>query len=228
MQQSGQATDFLHRSIAEDMIDRLDFMRFVPEKALITGDLSALLVENLHSKGTETILADPDSFDESEPWPFGPVNFIASILSLDTVNDLPGALIHIRHALRPGGIAMISFTAAGSLPVLRQSMFVADAERPAARLHPMVDNRAGAELMQRAGFARQVVDSYTIPVRYSSLERLVQDLREQGLSNVLASTAPQLTRASVARAREAFLSHADDQDRITEKFEIINLTGWKT
>ena len=144
--------------------------------------------------------------------------------TLDTVNDLPGALIHIRNALAPGGRAIASFVGAGSLPALRGIMLAADGERPAARVHPMVDVRAGAQLLQRAGWADPVADSRTLTVAYRSLDRLAEDLRAQGLGNVLASHAP-LARKALERARTAFAAAADEQGRVVESFEILTLSG---
>ena len=121
-----------------------------------------------------------------------------------------------------------SFLGAGSLPVLRQAMFAADGDRPAARMHPMVDNRSGAELLQRSGFARQVVDSMPLHVSYRSFDQLIADLRAQGLTSVLASRAPPVTRSGLDMAQRTFMDRADNQGRVTETFEILTLTGWKS
>jgi hypothetical protein len=142
------------------------------------------------------------------------------------VNDLPGALIHIRNALAPGGLAIASLLGAGSLPMLRKIMLAADADRPAARLHPMVDVRAGGQLLQRAGWADPVVDSRTLTVAYRSLRQLVADLRAQGLGNVLANPAP-LPKFARAQAAEAFDELADENGRVVETFEILTLSGWR-
>jgi hypothetical protein len=141
------------------------------------------------------------------------------------VNDLPGALIHLRRALAPGGLAIASFMGAGSLPMLRQVMLAADGQRPAGRLHPMVDVRAGAQLLQRTGFADPVADGRHISVAYRSLGRLVGDLRAQALGNVLARPAAPLGKVALARAEEAFAGMADADGRVVERFEIVTLSG---
>ncbi len=172
--------------------------------------------------GAEVV--EPEELDEEAPYPFGGFDFIASLARLDTVNDLPGALIHVRNALVPGGLAIASFLGAGSLPQLRRIMLAADAERPApARLHPMVDVRAGAQLLQRTGWADPVADCHTVRVAYRSLERLVGDLRAQGLGNVLASSRPPLGRGSAGAGRACLPSSAGDDGRVVETFEIVTL-----
>jgi SAM-dependent methyltransferase len=167
-----------------------------------------------------------DGFDEEQPFPFAGFDFITSLGTLDTLNDLPGALIHIRNALASGGLMIVSFHGAGSLSQLRAAMFAADGDRPAPRIHPQVDVRAGGQLLQRTGFANPVIDSRSLDVSFRSLDGLLADLRVQGLSNVLARPGPPLDKAALERARTAF-TEAGRDGRTIERFEIITLSGWK-
>ena len=160
------------------------------------------------------------------PYPFGGFDLIVSLAALDTVNDLPGALIHQRMALGAGGVVLASMVGAGSLPRLRGALLAADGDRPAARLHPAVDARSGAGLLQRAGFAPQVADGWTLRLRYGSLDTLIADLRAQGLTSALNDAAPPVTRGGLERARKAFLEDADRHGRVVETLEILTLTGW--
>jgi len=237
LQSAPEGADFILGDIVEDMVERLAFLSHEPKKSLIIGDTSSLrrtrmpLCFRVGPADDSAMLADIVGYfdhialDLEQPLPFGPYDFIAVVGLLDTVNDLPGALIHIRRALAPGGRAIASFVGAGSLPVLRRIMLAADGERPAARIHPMVDVRAGAQLLQRAGWADPVADSRTLTVAYRSFDRLVADLRAQGLGNVLASRAPALGKAALERARRAFAAEADEQGRVVETFEVLTLNG---
>ncbi len=221
LQQQPGAARYLTSDMAEDVLERLAFVQHHPRSALVVG-ASGQLVETLKQQGCGVSTADPaDGFDQELPFPPGPFDLIASLDTLDTANDLPGALIHIRNALSPGGLAVASFVGAGSLPALRAAMLAADGERPAPRLHPAVDVRAGGQLLQRAGWADPVVDSRTVSVRFSSLDSLVADLRAQGLSNCLARSGPPLTRQQRDIAREAF------GQGTVETFEVLTLTGWR-
>ncbi|MDY7099280.1 MAG: methyltransferase, partial [Pseudomonadota bacterium] len=107
----------------------------------------------------------------------------------------------------------------------RSAIMAAEPDRPAARMHPLVDPRAAPQLLQRAGWKDPVVDSHTLKVRYSSLPRLVQDLRDQGLGSALKDRAPSLDRAAYRRACDAFAEHADEDGKVTETFDILTLTG---
>ncbi|HEY6815890.1 MAG TPA: methyltransferase domain-containing protein [Croceibacterium sp.] len=224
LQQGVDPARFVIADMVEDVLERLAFLRHQPRRALVIGDWTGALAGALGD--AEVTSVEPGTgFDEERPFPESGFDLVVSVATLDTVNDLPGALIHIRRALAPGGRAFASFVGAGSLPVLRRIMLAADGERPAARVHPMVDVRAGAQLLQRAGWADPVADSRTLTVAYRSLERLVADLRAQGLGNVLASRAPALGKAGLERARQAFASEADAQGRVVETFEILTLSG---
>ena len=72
-----------------------------------------------------------------------------------------------------------------------------------------------------------MADGWTLRLRYGSLDDLVADLRAQGLTNVLADSAPPVTKAGLAAARAAFLDEADRHGRVVETFEILTLTGWQ-
>ena len=235
LQARPDAARYVLADMTEDVLERLAFLRFEPAKALVIGDWSGELAAALATRGAQVVRADPvpgageSALEEERPFPFAGFDagfdLVVSLGLLDTVNDLPGALIHMREALGPGGRVIASFAGAGSLPALREAMLVADAERPAARLHPMVDVRAAAQLIQRAGWLDPVVDTRSLAVRYGSLERLVGDLRQQGLGQVLVSRAPRLGRAGYRRARAAFAAQADAAGRVTETFELITMSG---
>ncbi len=222
LQRREGAARYLLDDMVEDVTERLAFLRHSPARALVIGDHSGQLAQWLRGQGAAVSEAEPAlGFDEERPFPEAGFDFIASLGTLDTVNDLPGALIHLRAALAPGGLMIASFPGAGSLAGLRTAMFAADADRPAPRLHPMVDVRAGGQLLQRTGFANPVIDSRSLEVRFRSLASLTADLRAQGLSNVLASAGPPLTRPARDRAAAAF------GQGLLEKFEILTLSGWK-
>jgi len=217
------AATFLLDDMAEDMIERLSFVRLAPEKALVIGSCTDPLATFLQRSDPHCTIAATST--PAEPIRGGPYDFIGVIGQLDAINDLPGALIHLRHALVPGGLAIASFIGGQSLPALRAAMMAAEPERPAARIHPLVDSRAVPGLLQRAGWKDPVVDTHVLTVRYSSLDRLIADLRDQGLGNALARPAPPLGKAALARARAAFSARAEDDGKTTEIFEIITLTG---
>jgi hypothetical protein len=227
LQAAADAPRYLMDDMVEDVLDRIAFVRLEPSRALVIGDYTGALAAALAARGVTVTEVEPaDGFDEESPFPDTGFDLIASLGTLDTVSDLPGALIHLRHALVSGGMVIASFLGAGSLPSLRATMLTADGERPAPRIHPQVDVRAGAQLLQRAGFVDPVADGRTIGVRFGSLERLVKDLRAQAGSNVIAEPGPTLGKAAARRAKEAFATQ-QKAGKTIEIFEIVTLTGWK-
>lgn len=219
------AARWLPEAMAEDCLERLAFLRFEGEKALVTGLGRELLLAA--PQGTIGHVEPRCAFDFEAPLPGGPYDLIVSLGELDTVNDLPGALIHMRHALARGGLLLAAMIGAGSLPKLRQALLAADGEQPAARIHPQIDSRAATALLQRAGLARQVVDQHRLTVRFRTLDTLVSDLRDQGLTSALADRPPLLSRSARAKAGAAFASQADADGKVSEQFEILTLTAWR-
>jgi hypothetical protein len=149
------------------------------------------------------------------------------------VNDLVGALIQIRLALRPDGLFLGALLGGATLTELRGCLLAAESElRGGAgpRVSPFLDAHDAAGLLQRAGFALPVADVDTLTVRYGHPLSLMADLRAMGETNVLVERprAP-LTRAILGRAAELYLERfAGPDGRIVATFEIITLTGWAT
>jgi len=225
LQAGGDPARYLVTDIAEDTAERLAFLRHRPARTLVLGDAGNAIAQALAPIGAD--LTAHSEFPLDRPWPISGFDLIVTAFAFDTVNDLPGALVHARHALAPGGLLLATLLGAGSLPALRAIMLAADGDRPAPRLHPQVDVRAGAQLLQRAGLADPVADSRSLTVRYSSLSRLVGDLRAQGLSSALVKAGPSLTRAAYDRALAAFAGQADTGGKVAERFELLTLSGWR-
>lgn len=228
LQSRADPARFVLDDMVDEVIERLAFVRHDPARSLVIGDFAGQLAGHLPGEVVQadiTAHGEAIGLDLEAPFPVSGFDLVVSLGLLDTVNDLPGALIHLRKCLAPGGMVIASFVGAGSLPALRQIMLAADAQKPAARLHPMVDVRAGAQLLQRAGWSDPVVDSHCLNVSYGALPRLIADLRQQGLGCALASPAPPIGKAGYQRAIQAFDQAAAPEGRLTEHIEIITLTG---
>jgi SAM-dependent methyltransferase len=232
--------DYLHRLAAGDLLDRLDIVTRRFERALVLGAAGEHLSEGLRARGIEVVPAD-SSFAlahaaggvqaDEDRLPFGDAAFdlVVSLGVLDSVNDLPGALLLVRRALKPDGLFLAAFAGAGSLPRLRGAMLAADAAEGGAspHIHPHIDVRAAGDLLTRAGFALPVVDSYGIDVRFGTLLSLVQDLRAMGATNILAARSKrQIGRLGLAAAMADFAAHADADGKTAERFEIVHMLGW--
>lgn len=227
LQRSGDAARYLYEDVAEDVVERLGFLRHQPGSALVLGDAGEVVGSALARAGVACDRADTTIIDPERPWPKQGFDLIVASFAFDTANDLPGALIHARNALAPGGLLLATMLGAGTMTLLRQIMLAADGDRPSPRIHPQVDVRAGAQLLQRAGLADPVADSRGLDVRFSSLDALLRDLRAQGLGSVLVRSGPTPGKAGLARARQAWADEADAQGRLVEHFELLTLSGWR-
>jgi hypothetical protein len=152
-------------------------------------------------------------------------------LSLHFANDLPGALIQTRRALKPDGLFLGTMLGGATLEELRTSFAQAETEIEGGlspRVSPMADLRDLGGLLQRAGFALPVADSDTVTATYATPLALMRDLRAMGATNVLtARRKSPLRRATLARAIEIYQENfAAPGGRIRATFEIIHLSGW--
>jgi SAM-dependent methyltransferase len=169
--------------------------------------------------------------EERLPFRDASLDLVVSGLALQFVNDLPGALVQIRRALKPDGLFLAALAGGDTLVELRQAFAAAEAEiegGASPRVAPFADVRAMGALLQRAGFALPVTDVDRVCVRYDSPVRLMHDLRRMGATNVLAERRRNgLRRATLARLVEGYAERfADPDGRVRASFDIIWLSGW--
>lgn len=238
--------DFLFREAASRLVERLDEVRRTFPTALDLGSHGGVVAATLQGRGgietlVETDLAEglarradgPRIAADEEALPFAPGSFdlVLSCLSLHWVNDLPGTLLQLRHALRPDGLLLVSLLGGDSLHELRRALLEAEAETAGGaspRVSPFADVREAGALLQRAGFALPVIDSDTIAVSYPDALALMRDLRGMGEANALTERRRGFTRRDVLlRAAERYQAlFADAAGRIPATFRLITLTAW--
>jgi NADH dehydrogenase [ubiquinone] 1 alpha subcomplex assembly factor 5 len=159
------------------------------------------------------------------------LNLVVSGLALHRVNDLPGALIQIRRALRPDGLFLGAALGTRSLQELRHVLIEAEAELhggASPRIAPFADVREYGGLLQRAGFALPVTDAELLTVTYPGPRDLMREIRALGGGNVMAARrkAP-LPGGTLERAEEIYRTrYGTAEGRIKASFEIVYLSGW--
>jgi SAM-dependent methyltransferase len=159
------------------------------------------------------------------------LNLVVSGLSLHRVNDLPGALLQIRRALRPDGLFLAAALGGRSLHELRGALIEAEAELhggASPRVAPFADVREYGALLQRAGFALPVTDAEMLTVTYPSPRELMREIRALGGGNVMAARRKvPLPRSTLERAEKIYRDrHGAPGGKIAATFEIVYLTGW--
>ncbi|MEC8772942.1 MAG: methyltransferase, partial [Pseudomonadota bacterium] len=103
-QAHSDAARYILDDMIEDVLDRLEFIRLAPRRVLVIGDWTGTLALSLRGAGAQVDEHDAASLDEESPIDGAPYDLVVSLASLDRVNDLPGALLHMRNALADEGL----------------------------------------------------------------------------------------------------------------------------
>jgi SAM-dependent methyltransferase len=234
----GSVADLL-ADAADRLLDRLDDTTRRFTRALDVGG-RGVVAPLLLGRGIETFACDlsprmaaragaPAVAADEEFLPFAPASFdlVVASLSLHWVNDLPGALIQLRQALRPDGLLLASLPALGTLAELRAALTEAEADisgGAAPRVSPFPDLRDCAALLQRAGFALPVADIDDISVRYADPLQLLRDLRAAGEGNAVALRDRRIPPRALFPMALASLPRQDG--RTVATLRLAMLTGW--
>lgn len=238
--------NFLLARAVSDLIDRLSTVKREFRQVLDLGTPRATAAEEMAAAlpGADLVRAAPTAralgqggwrglVADEEALPFAPESFdlAVSLLSMQAANDLPGALVQVRRALKPDGLFIGCVLGGQSLNELRQALFMAEAELAGGaspRVAPFSDLRDLGHLLQRTGFALPVTDVEPLVVRYSSPFGLIADLRSMGATNalVLRQKRP-MSRKLLRRALDVYVREfADPDGRIRATFELVWLSGW--
>jgi SAM-dependent methyltransferase len=227
------------RDAAARLLDRLDDTTRRFSHALDVGG-RGVVAPLLRARGIEVVSCDLSpamaagngghavAADE-ERLPFAPATFdlIVASLSLHWVNDLPGALIQLRQALRPDGLLLASLPALGTLAELRQALTVAEAALTGGaspRVSPFPDLRDCAALLQRAGFALPVADVEELTLLYADRLALLRELRAAGEANAVWLRDRRIPPRTLFPAALALLPEQDG--RVAATLRLAMLTGW--
>ena len=238
--------DFLLQRAADDIVERLRLVRRQFPVVLDLGAHHGLLGRRIGALPGVSVVIEADlspellaqcaglrvvADEEFLPFRDRSLDLVVSGLSLHFVNDLPGALLQIRRALKPDGLFLGAMLGGQTLTELRHAFVLAEDEvdgGASPRVAPFADVRDLGGLLQRAGFALPVTDVDVFTVTYGSPLRLMQELKAMGASNMLVARRRRfMTRRMLTRAAEIYVERFGRPDgRVPATFEIITLTGW--
>ncbi len=242
---SHDGADFLLRRAAQETIERLAVVSRQFDVALELGGHEGQVTQALEQLPNVSSVLQGDVVSSSgdagqaalvlreDLLPFAPesLDLIVSVLTLHTVNDLPGALIQMRKALKPDGLLLACLPGGETLCELRDTLLQAELEITAGvtpRVSPFAGARDMGALLQRAGFALPVADQDRIIVRYDHLFDLMKDLRAMGATNILTERSKKpASRMLFQRAAELYAQKYSDPDgRVRATFDLVSLSGW--
>jgi NADH dehydrogenase [ubiquinone] 1 alpha subcomplex assembly factor 5 len=225
--------------LAQRLLDRLDDTTRPFSQALDIGGRN-VVGPLLRARGIETVSCDLSermagchpglSVVADEEWlPFAPGSFdlVVASMSLHWINDLPGALIQIRRALRPNGLFLASLPILGTLHEFRSALTEAEISlsgRTAPRVSPFPDLRDCAGLLQRAGLELPVADVEEIQFLYAHPTAMLRDLRAAGEVNALALRSRVTPPRDLFAAALARLPAVEGRTMARLRFAVV--TGW--
>jgi SAM-dependent methyltransferase len=226
--------------VADRLLDRLDDTTRRFTAALDLGG-RGVIAPRLRASGIPTIAMDlsarmaarsgaPYLAGDEELLPFGPNSFdlVIANLSLHWVNDLPGALIQLRRAMRPEGLLLASLPLLGTLDEARRALTETETalrDGVSPRISPFPDLRDCAGLLQRAGFTLPVADVEDITLLYADPLALLRDLQAAGERNAIRERSRSVPPRELFPAALMRLPVSPDgRFRVTLRLGIM--TGW--
>jgi len=232
--------------ILEDAADRLldrvsDTTRYFQAALDIGG--RGVVAPRLREMGISTVAMDlslpmaarsgaPYVVGDEETLPFGEGSFdlVVANLALHWVNDLPGALIQIRRAMKPDGLFLASLPLLGSLGDFRHALTEAEAELrggASPRISPFPELRDLAGLLQRAGFASPVADQEEVSLLYGNPLTLLRDLQAAGERNAIRERSRAIPPRGLFPAALMRLP-LDAEGRMKVTLRLGIMTGWSS
>lgn len=195
-------------------------------KHLIQTDMAPAYVKMAQKKAASFV-----SNEDALPIKPASLDLLITNMSLHWVNDLPGALIQIKQALKPDGLFLGSMLGGESLFQMRGAIMDAEIELSGGvspRVSPFATIQDAGRLMQKAGFALPVLDSEVIDVTYDNLFKLAKDLRNMGETNsVHVRNKNFSSRQLFMRAAEIYAEkHQQEDGRIPASFVVLYMHGW--
>jgi len=243
-----QDSFFLHKEMSEVLADRLSVTNreFKNIAILFQNGFSAELetiIKN-HAKNTNGIftqIAFPtlgasqhttDNFAASEnlELPSQAYDLIISIFDLHWMNDLPGAFAQINKSLKPDGLFAAVLPSQGTLEALNECLVEAEMQLKSGasmRVDPFPQVRQLGDLLRRANFKLPVADVEQRTIRYSSIKKLVSDLRNVGATHMGQNTN-NISKAIWEKALNLYKERYSANDsKLPVEISCTFLSGWK-
>lgn len=226
---NGKGDGFLLKFCGEIAAEKILDINREFKRAVIIGlpVFRRAFLAGLSAEKTPTEVIEFDDWPEQMP---DDCHFVISGLVLQSLNDVPEAIIAASRALRPDGLFLAAILGGESLLFLRRACFAVDQSRMGGivpRIAPMIDLQQAAGLLGLGGLALPVTDKDIFTVHYKSLETLVRDLRDIGEANCLTSLSEQYLGRTYLRELAENYQQRDVDGRFLCPYEILWMTGWK-
>ncbi|MBY0428027.1 MAG: methyltransferase domain-containing protein [Alphaproteobacteria bacterium] len=212
---------------------------FSVAKSLSKQDPSRFIVHGHSTDDVNKLMLNHVVVADEEWLPFRDASFDLAIsnLTLHWANDLPGALIQIRRALKPDGFFIAAMFGGETLRELRECLYEAEMNcRGGVSQHisPFADIQDCGSLLQRAGFNLPVIDKERFTLTYRDSFQLMRELRGMGEGNILSTRDKRFMPKSlfieadtIYKNRFATASEKiGEPDKIMATFDVLFIAGW--
>jgi len=237
----------LQKEVGSRLMEKLDYIKLSPHLILDAGvgtgeavtplmkrykksrvvalDLSERMLAKALKQGgvfrkPERVCAD------IEQLPFSDNSFelIFSSLSLQWCNDLQATMRDFLRVLTPGGVLLFTTFGPDTLKELRACWRQVD---DAVHVNQFTDMHDIGDTLLQVGFADPVMEAETITVNYTSVDKLMADLRAIGANVTAQGSRTGLTAPSVlTRLRQAYDVYRVDK-LLPASYEVVYGHAWK-
>ncbi|MDY6978364.1 MAG: malonyl-ACP O-methyltransferase BioC [Pseudomonadota bacterium] len=240
----------LQREVADRILERLDYIKHVPQRLLDVGCGTGYTLPALARRypGSEIWALDvsvnmldqararPSLWQkmrsrfryvagdaEQLPLADASVDMIFSSLAIQWCVDLDQTFAEMRRVLKPDGLLMFSTFGPDTLGELRQCFEAVDAYSHTNRFIDMHDI---GDALLRHGFGDPVMDMEMLTLTYPDLFSIMRDLKQIGAHNVTRGRARGLTgKRRMQAVGEAYEQFRQEQ-RLPVSYEVLYGHAW--
>lgn len=243
-----QDSFFLHKEMSEVLADRLSVTnREFKNTAILfqngfSADLQNIIKNHTsNTNGTFTQIAFPAldknhnisknvAISENLQLPSQTYDLVISVFDLHWINDLPGAFAQINKSLKPDGLFAAVLPSQGTLEALNECLIEAEMHYKSGasmRVDPFPQVRQLGDLLRRANFKLPVADVEQRTIRYSSITKLVSDLRNVGATHMGKNTN-RISKAIWGKTLDLYKErYAANDTKLPVEVSCTFLSGWK-
>ena len=224
MQNKLKCHDILHLGCFDKEFDNFIKHKY-PNSNIIYGHYSAAYLEQIPAQ--HKVVMD----EELIPLAAQKFDLIISSLNLHHINDLAGSLIQLRHLLKDKGLFLAVMLGGSSLSRLREAVLAADSKLGGAspKIAPFIDIKTMGNLLKRAGFYMNIIDSQNLDLEYNNIESLLLDLKNIGEVNILQKKSRSLMgKNRLELIKKIYQERFSLDGNIINNLELINITSFKS
>jgi malonyl-CoA O-methyltransferase len=234
-------------TVADRLLERLDFMRLAPGMILdlgagtgrasralakrypaarvIESDLAFGMLRGARGLGRwfrrrRTVCADAELL----PFADASLDLVFSSLMLQWCNDPGVVFAELQRVLRPGGLLIFSTLGPDTLRELRDSWAIADAD---VHVNAFIDMHDLGDALVRAALSEPVMETERFTLSYADGHALMRDLKSLGARNANAGRRRSLTgKGRLQSMLRAYESHRRD-GRLPATYEVVYGHAWR-